>query len=70
MLVAGVQRCVQAKVYPHAASHDLLAVHLLTYCDCGVDIEEGNDDTLERFERRPSVYRRVSVYGFPYLDKV
>lgn len=70
MLVARVQRRVQAKVHPYAAPHDLLAVHFLADRDCGVDIEEGNDNALEGLERCPGVYRRIGIYGFSDLDKV
>lgn len=70
MLVAGIQWRIQSKVNPYAAAHDLLAIYLLTYRDCGLGIEKGHNYTAERFEWRPSVYWCVVVDGFPNLDEV
>lgn len=70
MLVARIHRGIHAKVNSYAAAHNLLAIYLLAYCDCGVDIEEGHYDTFERLERCPSVNRCVGVYGFSYLNEV
>lgn len=70
MLVTGVQRRVQPKVYPYATAHNLLAVHFLANSNSGVDIEEGDNDAAERFQRCPRVDRCVGIDSFPYLDKV
>ena len=68
VLVVGVCGRVHAKVDAHAAAHDGLAVDLLADGDGGVDVEEGDDDALERLERGPGVDGAVAVDGLANLD--
>ena len=70
MLVAGVQRGIHAKVHPDPTAHDLFSVHFLANSDGGIDIEEGDYDSAERFEGCPGVDCAVSVYRLAYLDKI
>lgn len=69
MLVGGVEGCVHAEVDAHAIAHDGFAVEGLPYLDRGVDVEEGDDDALEGFERRPGVDLCMLVYCFAELGE-
>lgn len=70
MLVAGVQRGIEAKVYPDPTAHDLLSVHFLADSDGGFGVKEGNYDSAEGLERRPSVDSAMPVYRLANLDEI
>ena len=70
VLVAGVERGIEAEVDAHAAAHDGLAVDFLADLDGGGDVEEGDDDALEGFEGCPGVHGAVAVDGLADLDEV
>ena len=61
MLVARVEWGVQAKVNPDATAHKRLAIELLPYGYCGIDVEEGCHYAPERLEGRPGMYWSVLV---------
>lgn len=70
MLVAGVERRIQAEVYADAATHDGFSVQALAYGDGGVYVEEGCDYAAEGLQGRPGVNWCVLVYEFAHLSEV
>lgn len=61
MLIGGVHGRIDAKVDADSISHQRLSIERLADCDGVGSVEEGNNDALERFQRRPCVNFGVCV---------
>lgn len=70
MLVTGIQRGIQSKVYPDAAAHYLFAVYFMTDGDGRVDVEKGDHNSAEGFEWRPCVDCAMSIDCLADLNEV